>query len=193
MRAIVLRLGLAFLVPLVIGCSGPKNTSTVTPTPKPAAKATTQATPRAGITTTTPTVVAVTPGPNRQQARVTRVIDGDTLELESGQRVRYIGVDTPEMTDSRSAVRAWAEKGKEKNRELVEGKTVTLERDVSETDRYGRLLRYVYVNGIMVNSELVRLGLAFATPYPPDVKHQDLFAQLEKEARTAGRGLWGDR
>jgi len=192
LKATAIRLGLVFLVPFLIGCSGPKTSPSVTPTPKPAAQATAQATPRAG-TTTTPTVVAVTPGPNRQQVRVIRVIDGDTLELEGGQRVRYIGVDTPEMNDSRASVRAWAEKGKEKNRGLVEGKTVTLERDVSETDKYGRLLRYVYVNGVMVNSELIRLGFAFATPYPPDVKHQDLFAQLEKEARTAGAGLWGDR
>lgn len=178
-------LALGLLSLLLVGCAGaqggPAAQATVTPpakgTPKPGA---------------TPSPVA-TPGANRQEARVARVIDGDTVELEGGQRVRYIGVNTPEMNDSRPAIRAWAEKAKEKNRELLEGKKVTLERDVSETDRYGRLLRYVYLEGTMVNSELVRLGYAYATSYPPDIKHQDLFTRLEREARGAGRGLWGER
>lgn len=178
-------LGLGLLALLLAGCSGtpggPAAKGTVTPVAK--------STPTAGAT---PSPTA-TPGPGRQEARVARAIDGDTVELEGGQRVRYIGVNTPEMDDSRPAMRAWAQRAREKNRELVEGKRVTLERDVSETDRYGRLLRYVYVDGTMVNAELVRLGYAYATSYPPDVKHQDLFARLEREAREAGRGLWGER
>ena len=123
-----------------------------------------------------------------EQALVVRAIDGDTIELATGQRVRYIGIDTPETYP---AVECYGREAWTKNRELVEGRWVRLEKDVSETDRYGRLLRYVWVDGVMVNAELVRLGYAPAVSYPPDVKHQELFRQLEGEAKGAGRGLWG--
>jgi len=118
---------------------------------------------------------------------VTRVIDGDTIDIATGQRVRYIGIDTPEVYPEREAygMEAW-----QANRNLVEGKKVRLEQDVSETDKYGRLLRYVYVDDIFVNAELVRLGLAEAKAYPPDTRYQDLLEQLEAEARRAGRGMW---
>ena len=76
------------------------------------------------------------------------------------------------------------------NRRLIEGKEVRLERDLSDTDKYGRLLRYVYVDDTLVNAELVRLGLAEARAYPPDTRYQDLLAQLEREARRDGRGMW---
>ena len=121
------------------------------------------------------------------EARVVRVIDGDTIEIEGGARVRYIGIDAPEVYPQTEyyGTEAWA-----KNRELVEGKTVTLEKDVTEADVYGRLLRYVYVDGVFVNGELVRLGYARAISYPPDTKYQERLAQLEEEAREAGRGMW---
>jgi len=121
------------------------------------------------------------------QVRIARVIDGDTIEIEGGARVRYIGIDAPEVYPQTGyyGPEAWA-----KNRELVEGKTVTLEKDVSDTDVYGRLLRYVYVNGVFVNGELVRLGCARAISYPPDTKYQERLSQLEEEAREAPRGLW---
>ena len=76
------------------------------------------------------------------------------------------------------------------NRELVEGKRVRLERDVSDTDRYGRLLRYVYIDDISVNAELVKRGLAHAKAYPPDTKYQEYLEKLEAEARLANRGIW---
>ncbi len=128
---------------------------------------------------------ACSPAPDT--ATVTRVIDGDTIIIGTGQRVRYIGIDTPEVYPQPEAygMEAW-----QANRKLVEGKEVRLERDVSETDKYGRLLRYVYVNDTLVNAELVRLGLAVARAYPPDTKHQGLLEQLEKEARQARRGMW---
>ena len=121
------------------------------------------------------------------QVRVVRVIDGDTIEVEGSARVRYIGIDAPEVYPQTEyyGPEAWA-----RNRELVEGKTVTLEKDVSETDVYGRLLRYVWVDGVFVNGELVRLGYARAISYPPDTKYQERLAQLEEEARQASRGLW---
>ena len=118
---------------------------------------------------------------------VTRVIDGDTIIIGTGQRVRYIGIDTPEIYPQPEAggMEAW-----QANRQLVEGKKVSLERDVSETDRHGRLLRYVYVNDILVNAELVRLGLAEARAYLPDTRYQELLEQLEAEAKHVGRGMW---
>ena len=101
--------------------------------------------------------------------------------------MRYIGIDTPEVHPQ---LEAYGMEALQANRELVEGKEVRLERDVSETDKYGRLLRYVYVNGILVNAELVRQGLAYARAYPPDTKYQDYLEELETEAREAGRGMW---
>lgn len=129
-----------------------------------------------------------------QSALVTRVIDGDTIDVSlNGQtyRVRYIGVDTPETVDPGRPVGCYGPEASAFNKSLVEGKTVSLEKDVSETDRYGRLLRYVYVGGTFVNAELVKQGYAQVATYPPDVKHQSLFLQLQQEAQSAGRGLWG--
>ena len=123
------------------------------------------------------------------QVKVVRVIDGDTIEIAGGAHVRYIGIDTPETYPK---VEFYGPEAKAKNIELVEGKLVTLEKDVSETDKYGRLLRYVYVDGIFVNGELVRLGYAEAVAYPPDTRYQWQLEQLEKEAKSAKRGLWSD-
>jgi len=123
------------------------------------------------------------------QARVVRVIDGDTIEIAGGAHVRYIGMDTPE---SYPEVEFYGPEAKAKNIELVEGKVVTLVKDVSETDKYGRLLRYVYVDGVFVNGELVRLGYARAVAYPPDTKYELLLSQLEKEAKAAKLGIWGE-
>ncbi|HRQ42587.1 MAG TPA: thermonuclease family protein [Chloroflexota bacterium] len=122
-------------------------------------------------------------------AAVTRIIDGDTIEVEiNGRtyRVRYIGMDTPERGDP------FFDEATAANRQLVEGQTVTMVKDVSETDRYGRLLRYIYLaDGTFVNAELVRQGYAQIATFPPDVAHQELFVQLQQEARDAGLGLWG--
>lgn len=122
-----------------------------------------------------------------ETARVTRVIDGDTIIIQGDFRVRYIGIDTPEVYPQ---LEEYGLEAQELNRRLVEGKRVRLERDVSETDKYGRLLRYVYVDGILVNAEMVRHGLAEARAYPPDTKYQDRLEELEAEAREAGRGMW---
>ena len=121
------------------------------------------------------------------------MIDGDTIEVKiSGvkYKVRYIGIDTPEIFDKRPEVRALAQEASRFNKKLVEDKTVRLEKDVTETDKYGRLLRYVYVDDTFVNAELVREGLAWAKSYPPDTKHQDYFDELEAEARQAHQGIW---
>jgi endonuclease YncB( thermonuclease family) len=124
---------------------------------------------------------------------VTRVIDGDTIEVNiagTTYKVRYIGIDTPELDDKRPEFCALAQEATRYNRQLVEGKTVRLEKDITETDQYGRLLHYVYVDDTFVNAELVRQGLAWAISYPPDTKYQGYLEELEAEARQAGRGIW---
>ncbi len=125
-------------------------------------------------------------------SKVARVIDGDTIKLESGETVRYIGIDTPETVDPRRPVGCFGKEASAKNKELVLGKEVRLVKDISETDKYQRLLRYVYAGDIFVNEYLVREGYARASSYPPDVKYQDLFRDAEREAREAKRGLWAD-
>lgn len=121
-------------------------------------------------------------------AQVLRVIDGDTLEvrIEGGQTstVRYIGINAPELGDPCGAEASQA------NAQFVAGRRVTLMRDISEADRYGRLLRYVYWEDLLVNAELVRLGYASAATYPPDVAFAEEFARLEAEARASSRGCW---
>jgi micrococcal nuclease len=157
---------------------------TFTPMPEPP---TPTPTPEPPTLTSTPQPPTATPTPGRTQARVTQIVDGDTIEVEINggiHRLRYIGIDCPEPGQQ-----GWYE-ASEANRQLVEGQIVWLEKDVSETDRYGRLLRYVYVGDLFVNAELVRLGYAVALTYPPDVQYADLFVQLEQEARAAERGLW---
>lgn len=132
-----------------------------------------------------------TPQTTSQTVKVIRVIDGDTIEIEGGQRVRYIGIDTPETVDPRKPVQCFGKEASSKNKELVEGKQVKLEKDISETDKYGRLLRYIYVGDIFVNDYLVRQGYAHASSYPPDIKYQNQFTQAQSEARSNNRGLWG--
>lgn len=127
------------------------------------------------------------------KATCVRVIDGDTIEvLIDGETytVRFIGIDTPEMDDPRPDIQAVAELATLANRDLVEGKAVDLEKDVSETDQYGRLLRYVYVGDTFVNAELVSGGYAWARSYPPDVKYDALLKDLETEARETYLGIW---
>jgi micrococcal nuclease len=121
------------------------------------------------------------------QARVVRVIDGDTIEITDGVRVRYIGIDAPEVYPEQEY---YGKEARDKNKEFVEGKIVTLEKDITDKDRFGRLLRYVYVDGIFVNSELVRLGCARSIAYPPDTRYQGLLSQMEDEAREAKIGFW---
>ncbi len=125
-----------------------------------------------------------------EYALVMRVIDGDTIEIEDGAHVRYIGMDSPETVDPRKPVQCFGIEASAKNKNLVEGKIVRLEKDVSERDRYDRLLRYVYANGEMVNLLLVREGYAAAATFPPDVKYHQQFLDAEREAREQKRGLW---
>lgn len=128
--------------------------------------------------------------PTNEQFKVSRVIDGDTIELESGQVVRYIGIDTPETKNPTRSPECFGTEATGRNRQLVEGKLVRLERDVSEVDRYGRLLRYVWVGDDLINQRLVAEGFAQAASYPPDISRQEQFRQAEQLARKNQVGLW---
>lgn len=128
----------------------------------------------------------------QEVALVKRVIDGDTVELDDGRKIRYIGIDTPELLDPRKPVECFAVQAQTANQELVEGKSIRLEKDISEVDRYDRLLRYVYVGNIFVNNHLIRQGFAHASTFPPDIKHSEQFKEAEREARENNRGLWSE-
>ena len=106
--------------------------------------------------------------------------------------MRYLGIDAPETVHPSKPVEYFGREATEKNRELVEGKRVKLEKDAQDRDEYGRLLRYVWLDDIMVNAELVRLGYAYSYSLPPNAKYQKLFLQLEREAREQGLGLWAE-
>lgn len=142
--------------------------------------------------------ITFTPSPTiieTESAKVIRIIDGDTIELDGGIKLRYIGIDTPETLHPTIGVECFGAESSKKNSELVLNKEVRLEKDVSETDRYGRILRYVYIAStsgeIFVNQELVKTGFAEARSYPPDIKYQEILRQAEEEARKNNLGLWG--
>ena len=120
-----------------------------------------------------------------EQGLVVRVIDGDTIELADGSRVRYLGIDTPEAGERYSA------EATAKNIELVEGKVVDLQRGNRDRDEYDRLLRYVYVDGVFVNAELVAQGLATSYIFDPNDRYSQVLVQLEQYAKMKKRGLWG--
>ena len=117
---------------------------------------------------------------------VTDVVDGDTFTLDSGERVRLIGVDTPEMGEEYYA------EATEHLTALILNKQVELEGDVSNRGHYGRLLRYVWIDGMMVNEELVRSGLAESKHYSPDTKYQDILDEAEVKAHDSRLGIWSD-
>ena len=122
---------------------------------------------------------------------VKRVIDGDTILLSNGKRVRYIGINTPESVAPNRPVECFGKEASGFNKKLVEHKYVRLERDISDVDKYGRWLRYVYIDGTFVNLKLVEEGYAYAYTVPPDVKYADLFLKAQREAKEKGKGLWG--
>lgn len=121
---------------------------------------------------------------------VTEVIDGDTIEIESGEKVRLIGIDTPETVDPRRPVGCFGPEASDKAKELMEGRLVKLEKDVSEKDKFNRLLRYIYVDQLFINEYLVREGFAHASSFPPDIRYQNLLNQAEGEAKINQKGLW---
>ncbi|MGH2751207.1 MAG: thermonuclease family protein [Actinomycetota bacterium] len=152
-----------------------------------------------------PATAAAEPG-GYETAEVTRIVDGDTVEVritgrndgpgagraEIGQTysVRLIGIDTPESVKPGSPVECFGREASAATKALLGGAEVALVKDIEETDRYDRLLRYVYLGGEMVNARLVLNGYAHAYTYPPNVRHSDLLVDLQRQAREGDRGLW---
>ncbi len=138
-----------------------------------------------------PTATSVPAAPRTDgAAHVLQIVDGDTIEVEidgTPYRVRYIGMDTPEQG------MPFYDEATQANAALVANQDVWLEKDVSETDQYSRLLRYVYVGDMMVNEELLRSGMAQVATYPPDVRYADRFLAVQQEAQAAGLGLWASQ
>lgn len=133
-----------------------------------------------------------------EEARVVRIVDGDTIIIDRGQgreRLRYIGINSPESIKPDTPVEFMAKEASAANAALVEGATVQLESDVSDRDRFDRLLRYVWLRAgdgwIFVNLELVRQGYAQVSTFPPDVRWRDVFRDAQRGARDSGLGLWG--
>jgi endonuclease YncB( thermonuclease family) len=131
------------------------------------------------------------PSVNDMTVKVMRVIDGDTIVVEGGKRIRYLGIDTPETVDWRKGVQCFGPEASRLNKELVEGKRVRLERDKSDTDRYNRPLRYVWLGDVLVNEFLIREGYAIENFYgSADKKYRERLHAAEEEARREKRGLW---
>ena len=142
------------------------------------------------------------PAPGLERVALVAVVDGDTIRVRRAdgtqERVRYIGIDTPESVTPERPVEPWGQEASEANAALLATGTVYLERDISDRDRFGRLLRYVWVHTrtgdlLLINAELLARGLAEVTTFPPDVKHRDTLLAAEAEAREVGLGLWSDR
>lgn len=165
--------------PMVPGSLGSPSVSTSSPEPIPGAPA-------------APT------GPT-EDATLVRVVDGDTIWAIVGGvefRIRYVGMNTPELNEASAASsEPFAEMATQANARLLAGGRLVLERDVSESDRYGRLLRDIWVEAggqwTLVNLALVDEGYAQVSTFPPDVKYVDALLTAERAARAAGRGLWG--
>ena len=157
------------------------------------------------LTEQAPATFADEPG-GFELATVTDIVDGDTIKVRikatsegpgagNARRgreytVRLIGIDTPESVKPNSPVECFGRESSAAAEALLLGDDVRLVKDVEETDRFGRLLRYVYIGEEMANARLVVNGYAFAYTYPPDVRHSDLMMSLQREAREAERGLW---
>ena len=115
---------------------------------------------------------------------VSDVIDGDTFKTKDGKTIRLIGINAPEIGEK------CYQEAKDELKEIIYQKKIRLEKDVGNKDNYGRILRYVYVDDLFVNSEMIRLGLARFEEIEPNKKYSKLFLDLENKARKAGRCIW---
>lgn len=148
--------------------------------------------------TLAPTILpTLNPESQRTQTRVVKVIDGDTVNVElegKAETIRLIGIDAPEKNDPRKPVQCFAIEATNKAKELLSGKTVSLESDATQGDRdkYQRILRYIFLDGTNINKLMLSEGYAHEYTYNLPYKYQSEFKQAEKEAQEAKRGLWAD-
>ncbi len=131
----------------------------------------------------------------RYHGTVVETIDGDTIDVRFGngrvERIRVLGADTPETKDRRKPVQCFGPEASAYTHARLAGRRVTLETDVEKRDKYGRLLAYVYVDGVRYDDELLRLGYARLLIIPPNGEHARALLEAEMQARAARRGLWG--
>lgn len=127
------------------------------------------------------------------QEVVKRVVDGDTIETAKGDKVRLIGVNTPETVKPNSPVEAYGKEASNFTKSKLTGKTVYLFKDAGDKDNYGRLLRYLFIAGetVMYNETLLAEGYANTMTVPPNVMFQKRFLEVERQARANNKGLWG--
>ena len=155
-----------------LACSGVDSSPSETPTPQRVPTAT----PSAGSGPSQPDGL--------ESATVATVVDGDTIELTDGRRVRYIGVNTPERNQP------YYQEATEANRQLVANRQIHLEFDQDTFDQYGRTLAYIWVDGVLANREIIARGYANVFTVPPNVRYETELRAAEREAREAERGLW---
>lgn len=145
------------------------------------------------VNTTQPVATAAVEAKKYITAKVTKVVDGDTIDVLIGDKketVRFVLVDTPETKDPSKPVEPFGPEASNFTTDTLSGKEVKLEKDVSERDKYGRLLMYVWLDDKMVNELLLEKGLARVAIYQPDVKYVDKFREIQKKAQQAGTGIW---
>ena len=123
-------------------------------------------------------------------SRVVYIYDGDTIKLANGEKVRYLGIDTPEMNYKAPPAEYFAKDAKAFNQSLVDGKVVRLEFDAQRRDKYQRLLAYVYLDDIFINKKMIEEGYAKILIIPPNEKYSDEFLKLQRKARQEGKGVW---
>lgn len=131
-----------------------------------------------------------TPGGSKtyetERAEVMNVVDGDTITLRDGRSVRYLGIDTPETGEP------YGGEATDKNKEFVQGQIVEMQRGIRDKDKYGRILRYVYIDGTFVNAELVAQGYARAYIFDQNERYSQVLVQLEQYAKFQKKGIWGN-
>ena len=122
--------------------------------------------------------------PSFRGVGVKEVTDGDTIVLRNGEKVRYIGIDTPERDNP------FFREASQANQQMLEGGRIKLEYDRDRRDRYGRLLAYVWADTLLINAELIKMGMASVYLFAPNLKYRDRFIALQREARQRGEGIW---
>ncbi|MDB5052545.1 MAG: thermonuclease [Bacilli bacterium] len=133
--------------------------------------------------------------PNRTSVKVERVVDGDTIEVKyegKSEKVRFIGMDTPETKKPNTPVMFYGKEASAYTKNRLEKQTIELEWDVEHRDKYGRLLAYIWIGKELFNTTLIQAGYARLSTFPPNVKYEKIFTEAQKQARKQGNGIWKD-